>query len=95
MTKVKLVPASEVLQEALQDPEFKKTWEASAPQRAISDALIDQRIKQKLTQEQLAQKAGMKRPSLARIETGNSTPTITTLQKLAHALGKKLIVKFA
>jgi transcriptional regulator with XRE-family HTH domain len=47
-------------------------------------ALRDRRA---MTQEVLAQKAGISRGYLARVETGRHEPTLTTLRKLAKALG--------
>jgi transcriptional regulator with XRE-family HTH domain len=43
-----------------------------------------------LTQEQLALKAGISRGYLARLETARHDPTLTTLEKLAEALGVKV-----
>ena len=40
-----------------------------------------------LTQAQVAERAGMAQPSVARIEGGESTPRTTTLAKLAAAMG--------
>jgi len=40
-----------------------------------------------MTQEQLAKKAGLSRPYLARLETARSNPSLSTLEKLAKALG--------
>ena len=40
-----------------------------------------------LTQRALAKKAGLSRGYLARVETGRHEPTLTTLRKLAKALG--------
>jgi transcriptional regulator with XRE-family HTH domain len=42
-----------------------------------------------LTQEQLAEKSGVSRTYLARLETGRQDPTLSTLEKLAKALGVK------
>jgi transcriptional regulator with XRE-family HTH domain len=42
---------------------------------------------QKLTQQQLAQRAGMSRATLARIEGETAAPDLSTLAKLAEALG--------
>jgi transcriptional regulator with XRE-family HTH domain len=47
-------------------------------------ALRDRRA---MTQEVLAKKAGISRGYLARVETGRHEPTLTTLRKLAKALG--------
>lgn len=94
MTKIRLVPVEEVHDQLMQDPEFKAAWEADAPQRAIRQAILKARVEQKITQQELANRAGIKQPSLARVESGSSSPTITTLTKLAKALNTKLEVNF-
>jgi transcriptional regulator with XRE-family HTH domain len=43
-----------------------------------------------MTQEQLAKKAGMGRSYLARLETARQDPTLSTLEKIAKALGVKV-----
>ena len=43
-----------------------------------------------LTQEQLAEKAGVGRSHLARLETGKQDPTLSTLEKIASALKVKV-----
>ena len=40
-----------------------------------------------LTQQELAQRAGMSQPALARLEKGDSKPRASTLKKLAEAMG--------
>lgn len=44
------------------------------------------RAKRGMTQEALAEKTGLTRVHIARLETGNHDPTLSTLQKLAKAL---------
>jgi transcriptional regulator with XRE-family HTH domain len=49
------------------------------------------RTAKKLSQEQLAQKAGITFSTLAKLESGaNRNPTVHTLQQIARALGVSL-----
>jgi transcriptional regulator with XRE-family HTH domain len=59
------------------------------PVEKIAMRLKQLRAKRGWTQEQLAEKAGINRGYLARLETGRHDPTITTLEKLAKALKVK------
>ncbi|MFN9504773.1 MAG: helix-turn-helix domain-containing protein [Rubrivivax sp.] len=52
-------------------------------------ALRRLRLAAALTQEQLALEAGIQRNFVSLIETGQNQPTITTIAKLAAALGMK------
>ena len=47
------------------------------------------RARRRMTQEQLAAKAGIHRVYLARIETARQEPTLTMLERLAKALRVK------
>ena len=47
-----------------------------------------------LTQAQLAEMVGTRQPSIARLEKGSSTPSLTFLNKIATALNAKIEVKF-
>lgn len=51
------------------------------------------RNKQGLTQSELALKAGVSRPTVARVETGTSI-SIVTLVKVADALGLEVEVRY-
>ncbi len=80
--------------ELLKDPEFKAEYEKMQPKFEAVSALIEARIKGGLTQEALARKIQTKQSAIARIESGNANPSIGFLQKLAEALGKKLVIQF-
>ena len=82
------------MKEALRDPEFKKIWEAGRTRRKIAMLVMEKRIKQRLTQEEFADKIGMKQPSLARIESGNVMPSIYTLEKIAKATNTTVDFRF-
>lgn len=90
LRKAKLIPHEEVFAKLMQDPEFAVEWKAQENERKITTMLIEERIKRRLTQRQLAEQIGVKQPSLARLETGKHTPTIAFLAKIADALGRRL-----
>lgn len=79
-------------QELLSDPEVKKEYDALEPEFALIDSLISARLAKKMTQAELAKKAGMKQAAVARVEGGDSNPTFATLTKLAIALDKKVVI---
>ena len=80
--------------EALKDPAFKAEYDKLEPEFAVIEAILEARVKKHMTQEQLAKKIGTKQSAIARIESGNANPSIGFLQKLAEALGKKLVIQF-
>jgi ribosome-binding protein aMBF1 (putative translation factor) len=80
--------------ELLSDPETKREYDKLGPQFEVISALIRTRIETGLTQKELAQKLGTKQSAIARLESGNSNPSIGFLQKLAQAMNMKLTIKF-
>ena len=76
----------EVLAEDLKDPEFAAVWQASALARAVAAEVVRYRRSHELSQAALAGRLGMRQPQVARIETGDVTPTIETLVRLSTAL---------
>ena len=52
------------------------------------------RIRQNMTQKELAEKSGVRQSNISRIENGTCSPTIATLEALAKGMGKKLTVSF-
>ncbi|KKR47865.1 MAG: hypothetical protein UT84_C0054G0006 [Candidatus Curtissbacteria bacterium GW2011_GWA1_40_16] len=77
--------------ELFKDPKVRTEYQKLQPKYAAVSALIEARIKKGLTQEALASKIKTKQ---SRIESGNANPSIGFLQKLAEALGKKLVIQF-
>lgn len=81
-------------EELLKDPEVLAEYESLKPEMEIIQALVNARIQQNLTQEQLAQRSGIRQSNISRIENGSCSPTIATLQKLANAMGRRVQVEF-
>ncbi|MDR1917337.1 MAG: helix-turn-helix transcriptional regulator [Synergistaceae bacterium] len=85
---------NEYLERQLEDPEFAAEWERQRPEREYIKAIIAARIEQNLTQAELAKKTGIRQSNLSRIENGNCSPTVATLQQIAEGTGKTLHIEF-
>jgi len=75
------------------NPELRAEYEALAPQYEIIDAVIAARLEQKMTQEELAERANTKQSNISRFESGNYNPSVEFLRNLAGALDKKLEIR--
>ena len=82
------------LEELLKDPEFAAEWERQRPEREYINAMIGARIEKNLTQKELAERTGIRQSNISRIENGNCSPTIATLQQIAAGMGKTLHIEF-
>ena len=82
------------LKKQLENPEFAKQWEHRRPEREYIKAIISARMEQNLTQKELAEKTGIRQSNISRIENGNCSPTVATLQQLADGVGKTLHIEF-
>jgi transcriptional regulator with XRE-family HTH domain len=59
-------------------------------QKRLAMRIRELRDARNMTQEELAQKTGLTRVHIARLESGNHDPTLGTLQKLAKAFRVKV-----
>lgn len=85
---------NDVRKEWLKDSEFKKEYDALELEFSIIEQVIKKRLEKGLTQKQLAEKVGTKQSAIARLEGGNSNPSVAFLSKIAKALGSKLQISF-
>ncbi len=83
----KTIPLSEVVSKSLSDPAVKKEYQALTEEFQIAQLIIDMRKAAKLTQQELADRTGIKQPQLARIETGGQLPRLDTFASLAREAG--------
>ena len=77
----------ELLQEQLNDSEFKKEWDDIQPEMDVIRAMIDARIEQNLTQKELAARTGINQADISKLENGTRNPSLKLLKRLAHGLG--------
>ena len=74
----------------MKDPEFRNEYEALEPEYRLAAALIRLRLAKGLTQEELAKLLNTKQESIARLESGSSLPSLSTVKRLANALDAEL-----
>lgn len=84
----------ETLNEQMQNPEFKKEWDALEPEYQIIKAMLDTRKEKSITQKQLADLTGIPQADISRLENGNANPSLRTLQRLADGMGMRLKLEF-
>jgi ribosome-binding protein aMBF1 (putative translation factor) len=82
------------LRESLSDAEFRAEWDVQEVERAVTRQIVQARLEEGLTQQELAHRCEMKASNLCRLENGNGNPSIATLSKIAKGLGRKLEVRF-
>lgn len=72
------------------DSELKKAYDDLDLEYSIIEQVIRKRLEKGLSQKQLAEKIGTKQSAIARLEGGNSNPSVAFLEKVSKALGGKL-----
>lgn len=82
-------PFKSYLKSKLKDTEFRIGYEEVKMHLKIAALIEEMRIKSGLTQAQLAKKANVSQPMIARLEKGDQdrTPTLSTINKVLAALG--------
>ena len=73
----------------LKDPGVRAEYEKLQPQYEIARQMIGVRLKKKMSQWELAKKAGTGQAVISRLEGMNAKPSISLLQRVARALGTK------
>jgi len=68
-------------------------YDAARIRFELGEAVRRRREELGLTQAQLAERAGLKQPAVARFEAGGTMPTIPMLERLAAALGMRLTLE--
>jgi ribosome-binding protein aMBF1 (putative translation factor) len=74
----------------MEDPKYRREYEALAVEFSLVAALIEARTRAGLTQEQVAQRMKTTQAVIARLEGGGSKPSTRTLERYAEATGSRL-----
>lgn len=75
------------------NPEIGKDIDEVEATSQIVGAMIERRHDLKLSQRDLADLCGIPHSSVARIESGKSTPNLSTLLKIFNELGLRLVAQ--
>ena len=78
----------------MKEPKYRKAYEVLEKEFALASAVIDARNHAGLTQQALARKMGTTQPVVARLESGRTRPSMRTLERLAAAIGSRLLIRF-
>ncbi len=78
----------------LKDPQVKKALEETRPEYEIARAMILARINHKMTQKELAKRLKTKQSVISRVESAQTTPTVSFLKRFAKVFGATLTINF-
>ena len=73
-------------------PEAAAAYEQTRLRYELAETIRARREELGWSQRQLAERAGMTQPGIARFEAGGTTPTLPLLERLASALGLTLTI---
>lgn len=83
------------LKKQLKSTSFKKEWDTSELQYRIGREIIRLRLERNVSQRELARKAKTTQAVISRIESMSENPSLKLVDKIAAALGKRLVISFA
>ena len=77
----------------LTDPDTQTAYDALADEFGMARELIAARHQAGLTQGEVARSMGTTQSVVARLESGKRPPSLRTVQRYAHALGCRAVVR--
>ncbi len=85
---------NELKKQLLQNEEVKTEYERLEPEYQVIRAIVAARQEQHLTQQELADRTGIDRSDISKLENGSANPSLRTLKRLADGLGMQLQINF-
>ena len=76
--------------ELMSDEVFKKEYESLEHEFNFAAKMIEVRLQERLSQQQVANRMGTTQSVVARIESGRPLPSLRTLMRYATAVGRTL-----
>jgi predicted transcriptional regulator len=72
------------------NPDFPSLMEEARQRRELLNALATFRSRSRISQSALAKRIKTSQPAIARLEAGNVDPRLSTLQRYAASVGKRI-----
>jgi Helix-turn-helix. len=84
---MKFKTLNQVQNEALQDPEYRAAWDEEEERERLQQTLKEWRTAASLTSAQVAERMGIKPPTISRMEKNATKMSYHNLLRYAHACG--------
>ncbi|WP_386696659.1 helix-turn-helix domain-containing protein [Lonepinella sp. MS14436] len=88
---LEFVSFDDYLAEQMTDPEFARAYARTQEQKQLLATLRNHRTQLHLTQQDIADKTGIKAQNISRLERGLSRPSLETITRYAQALGGSIV----
>ena len=89
------IPMEEIEKKWLSNPEFKREYDALAPEFEIAAELLRARKRARLSQDEFAERMGTSQSAVARLESGQTLPSTKALLRFAEATGSKIELRLS
>ena len=86
---------NDVLNEQMQNKEFKKEYEAIQPGRNVIRAIVADRISQNLTQKELDRRSGINQADISCIENGTRNPSLAMVKRIAKGVAMQVKIEYS
>jgi ribosome-binding protein aMBF1 (putative translation factor) len=83
-----LISADEIHEQNMRDLDYRREHERTRLANDVAIRVIRYRAAHGLSQAALAEKLGMRQPNVARLESGDHEPSLSTLARLSEVLGE-------
>lgn len=81
-------------QEHFKNKKVKEEYDLLEPEFQVVRAIIEARKDQHITQQELADRTGIDRADISKLENGNANPSLKLLKRLAAGLGMNIKIDF-
>lgn len=92
-TKSAGVKFDDIKAQMMEDAEFQEEYNKLQPRYELISQIIEARKSMKMTQEELAKRAGTRKSNISRLESGSYNPSLDFLIKIAKSLGKDVHIE--